>query len=35
MASEGKFPIELFEEMQGHLNDYRNGQPEAGVPSGE
>jgi len=35
MAIEGIFPIALFEEMQGHLSDYRNGQGEAGVPSGQ
>ncbi len=35
MASEGTFPIEIFEEMQGHLSDYRNGLGEDGVPSGQ
>ena len=35
MAGEGTFPLELFEVMQGHLRDYRNGQGEAGVPSGQ
>jgi len=35
MAGEGTFPLELYEEMQGHLRDYRNGQDEAGVPSGQ
>jgi TRAP-type C4-dicarboxylate transport system substrate-binding protein len=35
MAIEGTFPLELFEEMQGHLRDYRNGQGEAGVPTGQ
>lgn len=34
MAIDGTFPLELFEVMQGHLSDYRNGQGEAGVPSG-
>ena len=35
MANEGKFPIEVFEEMQGHLSDYRNGQAETSVSSGQ
>ena len=35
MANEGKFPIELFEEMQGHLSDYRNGRVETGISSGQ
>jgi TRAP-type C4-dicarboxylate transport system substrate-binding protein len=35
MANEGTFPIELFEEMQGHLRDYRNGRDDSGVRSGQ
>lgn len=35
MANEGKFPIEVFEEMQGHLSDYRNAQVATSVSSGQ
>jgi TRAP-type C4-dicarboxylate transport system substrate-binding protein len=35
MANEGTFPLEMFEEMQGHLSDYRNGRSDPGVPSGQ
>ena len=35
MAVEGAFPLELFEAMQGHLNEYRNGHGETGVSIGQ
>ncbi len=36
MAKKGLLPLALFETMQGHISDYRNGspQPELGVLSG-
>ena len=35
MANEGTFPIALFDEMQGHLRDYRSGQDDSDVSSGQ
>lgn len=35
MANEGTFPLALFEEMQGHIRDFRESQAAAGVPSGQ
>jgi TRAP-type C4-dicarboxylate transport system substrate-binding protein len=35
MANEGTFPITIFEEMLGHIQDFRNGVGETGVPGGQ
>jgi len=35
MANEGTFPVERYEEMQGYLNDYRDGHGESGSPGSQ
>ena len=35
LASEGLLPADLFEELQRHLVDYRNGHGDVGEPSGQ
>lgn len=34
MARNGVFPLSVFDEMQGHLNDFRTAHPNTAVPSG-
>lgn len=34
MAGDGTFPLELFDELQRHLSDYRNAHGEASAPTG-
>jgi len=35
MAGDGTFPLKLYEEMQRHISEYRNGQGEVGAPTGQ
>ena len=34
MAEEGAYPVDLYDEMLGHIADYRNGNGDAAKPSG-